>query len=67
MMLLFQMNHRKQADYQDLRINIREPYEVQYWSKKWGISTLQLETAVQACGSNVARQVEDYLRKTGKI
>jgi hypothetical protein len=65
--MLFQMNQRKQVNYQDLRINIKEPYEVQYWSKKWGISPLQLETAVKACGSNVARQVEDFLRETGKI
>jgi len=67
MMLLFQMNQRKQSSYLDLKINIKEPYEVQYWSKKWGVSSLQLETAVKACGSNVAQQVEDFLRKTGKI
>jgi hypothetical protein len=66
-MLFKQMNQRKQASYQDLRINIKEVYEVQYWSRKWGISPLQLETAVKACGSNVARHVEAFLKDTGKI
>jgi hypothetical protein len=66
-MLFMQMSQRKQASYQDMKINIKEVYEVQYWSRKWGISPLQLETAVKACGSNVARHVEAFLREKGKI
>ena len=57
----------KQSKQSDIRINIKEDYEVLYWSRKWGISALQLESAVKAAGSNVARNVEEYLRKTGKI
>ncbi len=55
------------AKYQDIKINIKQDYEVQYWSRKWGISALQLESAVKAAGSNVAREVEQYLRTKGKI
>ena len=53
--------------YQDIKINIRQPYEVQYWSRKWGISALQLESAVKAAGTNIAREVEAFLRRSGKL
>ena len=53
--------------YEDIKINIKQQYEVQYWSRKWGISALQLESAVKASGSNVAREVEAFLRRSGKI
>ena len=58
---------KKPVSYQDIRINIKQDYEVQYWSRKWGISSLQLESAVKASGTNVSREVEAFLRKTGKI
>ena len=65
--MLMPTNAKKQTNYQDIRINMKEDYEIQYWSRKWGISALQLESAVKASGSNVAREVEAHLRKTGKI
>ena len=58
---------KKPVSYQDIRINVKQDYEVQYWSRKWGISALQLESAVKASGSAIAREVEAYLRKAGKI
>jgi hypothetical protein len=53
--------------YEDIKINIKQQYEVQYWSRKWGISALQLESAVKAAGTNVAREVEAFLRRSGKL
>jgi hypothetical protein len=43
------------------RINIHEPYEVQYWSTKFGCTKSQLEAAVKAVGVS-ATAVEKYLK-----
>jgi uncharacterized protein DUF3606 len=60
-------NLKKMTKQEDIRINIKQNHEVQYWSRKWGISPLQLESAIKAAGSNVAKDVEEYLKQTGKI
>lgn len=44
-------------------INISENYEVEYWSKKFGVSAEQLKTAVKAVG-NSAAAVEKQLKKS---
>ncbi|WCT14694.1 DUF3606 domain-containing protein [Mucilaginibacter jinjuensis] len=43
-------------------INVSEDYEVQYWSKKFGVSAEQLKTAVKAVG-NSAKAVGKHLKK----
>jgi len=43
------------------RINTSEDYEVQDWSKKFGVSTEELKDAVKKAGSN-AKDVEAYLK-----
>jgi len=43
------------------RINTSEDYEVQDWSKKFGVSTEELRDAVEKTGSN-AKDVEAYLK-----
>ena len=60
-------NTKKLTKQEDIRINIKQDHEVQYWSRKWGISPLQLESAIKAAGSNVSKNVEEYLKQTGKI
>ncbi|SMP64935.1 DUF3606 domain-containing protein [Noviherbaspirillum suwonense] len=35
------------------RINVNEPWELQYWSKHFGVTEDQLRTAVQAAGTSV--------------
>lgn len=60
-------NNIKRSKQDAIKINVRQEHEVQYWSRKWGISTLQLESAIKAAGSNIARNVEDYLRQNGKL
>jgi hypothetical protein len=57
----------KKSNLENLKINIKQDHEVQYWSRKWGISTLQLETAIKAAGSKVVKHVEEYLRQNGKL
>ncbi len=42
------------------RINIYEPYEVEYWTKKFGCSAAELEQAVHVVGI-MADTVENYL------
>ncbi len=60
-------NLKKPGKQDDIKINIKQDHEVQYWSRKWGISPLQLESAIKAAGSNIAKYVEEYLKQNGKI
>jgi hypothetical protein len=43
------------------KINVNEDYELQDWSKKFGVSKEQLKAAVQAVGPNAAA-VEAHLK-----
>ena len=61
-------DNKSKKDYRDKsRINTSEPYEVQYWTKKWGISRQQLQGAVTATGSTSVKKVEEYLKKKGVV
>jgi len=33
------------------KVNIHEPYELNYWCKKWGVSKERLVAAVKAVGT----------------
>jgi len=44
------------------RINVNETYELQDWSKKFGITPDELKKAVKAVGTS-AKDVEQYLKK----
>ncbi|MTD34190.1 DUF3606 domain-containing protein [Paludibacterium denitrificans] len=44
------------------RINIHEPYEVNYWCKELGVSKDTLIAAVKAVGTSAA-QVRSHLKK----
>jgi hypothetical protein len=44
------------------RINVNEDYELQDWSKKFGVSKDELKAAVKAVGTQ-AKDVEAYLKK----
>lgn len=43
------------------RINVNEDYEVQYWTKKFGVTAEQLKAAVKDAGTNAAA-VEAHLK-----
>lgn len=45
------------------KINVHEPWEVRYWTEKFGITAEKLEEAVKAVGPGVAK-VTDYLGKS---
>ncbi|AXA84456.1 DUF3606 domain-containing protein [Lysobacter oculi] len=44
------------------RINLREDYEVQYWTKELGISEKELRDVIQAVG-NTSKAVREHLGK----
>ena len=44
-----------------VRINVNEPYEVEYWTKKFACSPQQLRGAVKAVGVSV-KKVEQYIQ-----
>jgi len=44
------------------RINLNEPYEVKYWTNKFGISTDELRKVIEEVGDSV-RAVKAYLGK----
>ena len=44
------------------KINIHEAWEVEYWTKKWSITSAQLATAVRAVGVET-HKVAAYLGK----
>jgi len=59
---------KSKRDYHDrTRINMNEPYEVQYWTKKWKISVQQLSGAIRATGSTGVKTIEAYLIQKGAI
>ncbi|MDF2434151.1 MAG: hypothetical protein JWP44_3782 [Mucilaginibacter sp.] len=43
------------------KINIQENYEVEYWTKKFGIDREELKKAVSAAGTSV-EAVQKYLK-----
>jgi hypothetical protein len=43
-------------------INASEYYEVEYWSKKFGVTPERLKSAIKAVGSS-AKAVEAHLQK----
>jgi hypothetical protein len=45
------------------KVNTTEPYEVAYWTKKFGVSAEELKAASKAVGSG-AKAIEEYLKKT---
>ena len=44
------------------RISLSEPYEISYWSKKYGVAANRLHAAVDAVG-NSPDDVEKWLRQ----
>lgn len=44
------------------RINIHENYEVEYWTKEFGVTAEKLKQAVAAVGTS-AEAVREYLKK----
>lgn len=60
-------NKTKKSSPDNRRINTKQPYEVSYWTKKWGITLQQLIGAKTATGSTSVRKIQEYLKRKGKI
>ncbi|MCX2483621.1 DUF3606 domain-containing protein [Pedobacter sp. MR2016-24] len=43
-------------------INLQEYYDVEYWSKKFGVTPELLQRAVRESGSNYAEDVENFIK-----
>lgn len=57
------MDNKTKSGHQDRDlINAGEYYEIEYWSKKFGITPERLKSAIKAVGSS-AKAVEAYLNK----
>ncbi|MCO6148936.1 DUF3606 domain-containing protein [Flavobacterium sp. NRK1] len=54
-------NKNKKGEPDRSMINTSEPYEMQYWREKFGVSSQQLTGAVRAVG-NKAEAVSKYLK-----
>lgn len=55
------MDDKSKTGRQDYsQINVNEDYELQYWSKKFGVTLDELKEAVKVAGTQVAA-VEEYL------
>lgn len=50
----------------DSKINVGQAHEISYWTRKWGISEVQLKNAVAAAGVYV-KDVEAWLKKNKMI
>jgi hypothetical protein len=46
-----------------MRVNVNQDHEVQYWTRKFGVTKEQLAAAVKAVGP-MAKDVEVHLRKS---
>ena len=44
------------------KVNVNEPYEVNYWKNKWGVT----ETQLRACVSKVGVMKNDVAKCLGK-
>jgi hypothetical protein len=55
----------KRAPQDASRINVHEPWELKYWTEKFGVSSADLAAAVKAVGTS-ASAVAAHLKKKKK-
>jgi len=55
-------NLRRTAPEDPTKINIHEPWEVRYWTQKWGVT----EAALRAAHSEVGPSTAAIARRLGK-
>ena len=58
--------HKKNHAADAARVAMSQKHEVVYWTKKWGITEQQLQSAHDAVGP-MAVKIEAHLRQTGVI
>jgi hypothetical protein len=58
-------DNREKTDNRDrTQINMNEPYEVQYWSEKFNVTSDELRDAVERAGSEEVKAIERTLNQT---
>ncbi len=57
-------DNKNKTDYRDRsQVSSSEQYELDYWSKKWGITQDELKEAITQSGTNSVEKLEKYLKK----
>jgi hypothetical protein len=46
------------------RINMNEDHEVAYWTEKFGVTKEELQSAIDAAGSNSVADVENEIKSS---
>jgi len=46
------------------RINMNEDHEVAYWTEKFGVTKEELQSAIDAAGSNSVADVENQIKSS---
>ena len=55
-------DNKNKTDFRDRAvINMNEPYEVQYWTRKWNIPPEELKDAVEITGSSSVSTIEKFI------
>ena len=55
-------DNKEKTDNRDRsKINVNEPYELQYWSEKFNVTPDELRNAVERAGTQNADQIEQAL------
>ena len=54
----------KRGPQERAKINVQEKYEMDYWSKKFGVTPDQLRTAVKRVGPSAAAVEGEFQRST---
>ncbi len=60
------MSEKKSWTADAARVAMTQKHEVDYWTKKWGITEAQLAAAHKAAGP-MAEKIEAHLKKSGLI
>lgn len=60
-------NKKKKGYQDDAKVDTKDPNEMAYRKKQWGVSTQQITGAVKAVGSSGVKKIEKYLKDNGKI
>ena len=45
------------------KVNVHEQYEVEYWTKKFGVTPAQLKAAVSRVGTSASKVEQDLKRR----
>lgn len=57
------LNKRRPQD--QTKVNLSQPWEVEYWTREFGISEVRLRTIITNVGNGVGA-IREYIKKHGR-